>query len=267
MRKSTRFLKRHIISSDTHAFVGRIFDLSVIAYHFETYDELCKFKDAKYAFDVNQWISLLVRRVESLNGISDMLWLTKEAMAIDTWPISRFDWLNVCVDAFLMRIVSVIDGALILTNEVYEVGLDEKRCSISNLRKADISPNVIGSLALISDELTHLKEERNYRFHRGVERSLSSDDDAFRFAALLEHRGGGKITGTDKHGNKVNSSVYFKEGLVELQRDFNVSARKLERALRNLYDHLHLEFEARFHIKYNDADTSFGFRTRAQSLA
>ena len=72
---STRFSKQHIVKSDYHEFVGRIFDLSIIEMHFETFDELSQYPDCLYAFNVNFWTTMLVQRVESLNRAGDMIWI------------------------------------------------------------------------------------------------------------------------------------------------------------------------------------------------
>jgi hypothetical protein len=45
---STRFLKQYVLSSDSHAFVGRIYDLSIFAMHFDSYEDLAKHADGKY---------------------------------------------------------------------------------------------------------------------------------------------------------------------------------------------------------------------------
>jgi hypothetical protein len=49
------------LPSDNHKFVGRIYDLSIVGMHFETYEELAKHADC----DVNYALSMLTRRVES----------------------------------------------------------------------------------------------------------------------------------------------------------------------------------------------------------
>jgi len=50
---NTRFLKRHIVTSDNHAFIGRTFNLGIVELNFETYEELVQYPDALYAFHLN----------------------------------------------------------------------------------------------------------------------------------------------------------------------------------------------------------------------
>ena len=113
-KPSTRFLKRFILPSDNHSFVGRVFDLSIVAYHFDSYDDLAQHADCKYAFDVSMELSTLTRRVESLNLVGKMLWPDSVPNNFKEFPVSRYEWLNVAADVFFMRYISVLDCAQFL---------------------------------------------------------------------------------------------------------------------------------------------------------
>lgn len=91
---STRFLNQYVLPSDNHAFVGRIYDLSIVGMHFETYEDLAKHADCKYAFHINNALSMLTRRVESLNMVGGMLWPTNIPKNFEKFPVSRYEWLN-----------------------------------------------------------------------------------------------------------------------------------------------------------------------------
>ena len=153
-----------------------------------------------------------------------------------------------------MRYVSVLDCAMVLTNEVYECGLDRRKCSIENLRKKRVACEVIALLNELRDDQGDLREERNARFHQGVERSFTKDDLVFRIAARF------KLRGTYEDGRRINVQRTFREGLVDLQRLFNPVSRRLVRQLDRLYDVLGMEFEARFSPKFK-----VGFGGRQQS--
>jgi hypothetical protein len=222
-----------------------IFDLSIVEMHFETYEDLARHEDCKYVFEVNCEVSSLVRRVESLNLVGGLLWPKPLPQDFKSFPISRYEWLTVAADVFLMRYVSVVDCTMLLVNSVFESGLDAKQCSISNLRKKGIPPNVIQVIQEMLDDQGDLRKERNARFHHGVERGYTDDDQTFRTTALMEHRWGG-VTGEDRFGRKLNLERAFKEGLVEMQREFNRVTRRLVRQLDRLYDGLSDVFEERF---------------------
>jgi hypothetical protein len=248
-RPSTRFLKQFILPSDDHPFIGRIYDLSIVALHFDNYDELARYADCKYAFDVNVELTTLTRRVESLNLVGSMLWPHSVSSKVKEFPVSRYEWLTIASDVFLMRYISVVDCALLLANEIFEVGLQRRKCSIENLKKKMVPQRVLSILEeLLADQGT-LRDERNARFHHGLERDFTRDDTTFGMAAMFEHRKSG-LRGVDQAGRSINVERSFREGLVELQRAFNKATRRLTRQLDRLYDELGTEFETRFVPRY-----------------
>lgn len=240
---SSRFFKRHVLPSDNHGFIGRIYDLSIVAYHFDSYADLAKHADCKYALDVNNYVYLLARRVETLNLAGNMLWPEPFPTATSL-PISLYEWLTASADVFLTRFISVVDCSLQLVNAVYEAGLPPPGCKLKKLKQAGVSASVINHLEVMLDEQAHLRTERNARIHEGVERNFTLDDQTFQIAALFE-RGSG-MRGVDRNGRRININRSFREGLIGLQREFNGSTRKLVRQLDALYDELWQEFETRF---------------------
>jgi hypothetical protein len=243
-RARIKFLSRFIIPSDGHGFVGRIYDLSIVSYHFDSYDALAKHADCKYVYDVNFVLTVMTRRVESLNVTADMLWPEPLPSDFKAFPINRYNWLTLATDAFLMRYISVVDCAIILSAEVFETGLDARKCSIDNLRKAGVPSKVLAILRAIVDDQGTLRDERNSRFHHGHERSHTDDDQTFQMASIFERTNG--ITGTDRYGRMINLDRSFKEGLVKRQKDFNRTSRAISKRLNGLYDELWNAFEERF---------------------
>ncbi|MDX8514986.1 hypothetical protein [Mesorhizobium captivum] len=243
----SRFLKQYVLPSDDHRFVGRIYDLSIVGMHFETYEELSKHADCKYAYDVSDVLSALTRRVESLNMLGGMLGPTKTPKDFKEFPVSRYEWLTVSADVFLMRYISVVDCALILVSEVFECDLSFEACTMQNLKKRPITQMVLTHLGQMIGDQGLLRKERNSRFHHGAERGFSSDDQVFRIGALFEHRYKGAV---GPNGRPLPVDRLFREGLVELQREFNSVMRKVVRQLNRLYDMLEPEFESRFSPRF-----------------
>ena len=244
-RANKKFLVRHIMPSDTHGFVGRVYDLSIVAYHFDTIDELMSHPDCKYAYLTNHWLTGMATRVESLNLVGDMLWPEPLPSTFKDMPISRYDWLTVATDVFLLRYISVVDCALILSNMVFELGLNEQQCKLSNLKKSGLPNHMVKHLKLMMEEQGDLRSERNARIHHGNEREFTDDDQTFKTASLFNDKLHG-MTGTDRYGRPIDVDRSFREGLVVLQRDFNQSTRRLKNQLDQLYDLLWDEFEDRF---------------------
>lgn len=244
-RARVSFLVRHILKSDHHQFIGRVFDLSIVGMHFDYYEDLAKHADCKYVIDVNEVLTTHTQRIESLNLVGDMLWPEHLPKNFREFPISRYQWLTIAADAFLMRYISVVDCAMLLTNEVFETGLDARKCSLENLKKSLPSSDIKATLAELSASQGALRVERNRRFHHGKEREFTDDDQTFRSASLMERWPHG-VRGTDRYGRQIDLERSMKEGLVELQRDFNRSTRKLIIQLDKLYSILGDEFERRF---------------------
>jgi hypothetical protein len=117
-RARSKFLTRHVLPSDTHSFVGRIYDLSIVALRFNSYDEISQYPDCKYAVDVNCDLSRLVQRVESLNMAGELIWMDPMPHTFKGFPVSRYDWLTIAADVFLLRYISVVDCAIIVTNTI-----------------------------------------------------------------------------------------------------------------------------------------------------
>jgi hypothetical protein len=244
-RPRTKFYVRHIVPSDAHCFIGRIYDLSIVGLNFDSYAQLAKYPDCKYAMDVNNAVSSLVQRVESLNLVGEMLWPEHLPTNFKKFPVSRYQWLMVATDVFLVRYISIVDCALLLVNEVYESGLKPERCTLANLKRHGIPRQIVDILNGLLDDQGSLRKERNRRVHHGAERAFTLDDQTFRLGSTFERWANG-MTGHDRFGRKINIERSFKEGLVGLQREFNRSTRKLKRQLDRLYEELWDEFEDRF---------------------
>jgi hypothetical protein len=258
-RARSKFLTRYVLPSDNHSFVGRICDLSIVALRFNSYEEISQYPDCKYAIDVNYDLCRLVQRVESLNMAGELIWMDPIPQTFKGFPVSRYHWLTIAADVFLLRYISVVDCAIIVTNTIFQAGLDVRKCSIDNLRRKNVSKNIIDILKTMIDDQGALRTERNSRFHHGVERSFTNDDATFKIAAQFEHRANG-MTGTDRFGRSIDVEQSFREGLVKLQQEFNNSARRLIRCLSRLYSNLQPEFEHRFGPLIRNA--SHGFNAR-----
>jgi len=265
-RARTRFLKRFIISSTMHGFVGRVYDLSIVSMNFDSYAELAQYPDCKYAIDTNYWLTGLARRVGSLNMVGDMLWLDPVPKNFRDLALTRYQWLTVTTDVFLTRYISVIDCALLLVNEVYRLALEPKKCTLKNLKKRGLPGAVTNHLKLMLDEQEVLRNERNSRIHHGEEREFTDDDETFRTASLFNDRFQG-MKGTDRYGRRINVDRSFKEGLVSIQRDFNRSTRLLKKQLDNLYDLLWEEFEAHFGPLIGTATHGLNARARRNNTS
>ena len=255
---------RHILPSDRHGFIGRVYDLSIVELNFESYEEIAKYPDVRYALEVYYALKKLVARVESLNLAGGLIWPERLPESFKEFAVSRYEWLTIAADVFLMRYTSVVDCALIFTNCVYECGLPPKHCSFDHLKKKGVAPSVLSVLEKMLADQGDLRSERNSRIHHGVERGFTDDSQIFEMAARFERWGNG-LKGNDRFGRPIDVSRSFREGLVELQRDFNVSTKSLVRRLNQYYDITEVEFESRFGPRIRAATHGLNARSQANS--
>jgi hypothetical protein len=215
---------------------------------FDTYEELSKFPDIRYAFHINHRTTLLVTRVESLNRVGNMLWPSRQDQFLKL-PMSQYDWLNVIMDIFLMRLISVADCCLLLSNEVLELGLKPRQCKLPNLEKAGAPKSVVMSLRTILDVQGDLRDERNLRVHEGDGYAFTADDAIFRSLAQMKYMCDTKYaSGPD--GERIYLEDLYRHARSELRKKFNSGCRQLLKALPKFYSELYAEFEPRFSAKY-----------------
>ncbi|WDR06683.1 Cthe_2314 family HEPN domain-containing protein [Devosia rhodophyticola] len=260
-RARTKPLVRYVLPSDNHDFIGRVYDLSIVALNFDSFEEMAQYPDVKYALEVNYALKGLTRRVESLNLAGGLIWPERLPESFKDFAVSRYEWLTIAADVFLMRYTSVVDCALILANNVYECELEPRKCSFDQLKKKGVSPAALSILEEMLADQGNLRTERNARFHHGEERGFTEDSQTFQMAARFEQWGNG-LRGKNKHGRSINVSRSFKEGLVELQREFNVSTKSIVKRLDQFYDILEIEFESRFGPRICAATHGLNARSR-----
>lgn len=265
-RARARPLIRYILPSDNHSFIGRIYDLSIVSLNFDSYEDMARYPDVKYALEANHALTGLTRRVESLNLAGGLLWPENLPQSFKDFPVSRYEWLTIAADVFLMRYTSVVDCALILADCIYETGLEPRKCTLDQLRKKGVPAETLAVFKAMLDDQGDLRDERNARFHHGAERGFTEDSQTFQIAARFERWGSG-LTGKDQFGRPINVDRSFREGLVELQRDFNTSTRSLVKLLDGLYNILHIEFESRFGPRIRAATHGLNAGSRARRAA
>jgi hypothetical protein len=66
--------EQYIIGSQDHGLVGRLYDLSIVKMHFDTYEEAFRNQHVAYVIKVCDRLTFVVDRVESLNVVGNMLW-------------------------------------------------------------------------------------------------------------------------------------------------------------------------------------------------
>ncbi|EHR00088.1 hypothetical protein [Bradyrhizobium sp. WSM471] len=257
MTKRTRRPTPARIIGDEHAFIARVFCLAIpLELGLSNNQQLNRHPDCLYVMRVYWRLSFLVQRVESINVALKMLRLRNLPISFLDFPLSRYEWLTVATDTFLMRFVSVFDCCLLLTDEVFECGLDPRACTLEALRKKAVPANVVQALESVFDTSTQLRNERNWRFHRGEERAFTNHDHAFRAISAMEAWGHSWKILDAKRSRETDLVSWFSTALAKLTRECNKEALKIPPALAALYETLTPEFESRFASKVKARKTS-----------
>ena len=244
-------VKRFEIAADNHPFVGRIFDLSIIHLHdFESPEDALHYPDVSYALSVIERTNLIVDRLDSLNCIGDLLW-SRSPIKAATLPISTYDFCNLIHDAFLMRTISILDCFCLLAVDVLELEIKPRQANIERIRSTTNNHPCCDRLQILSDIQFELRTERNFRFHSGIQRSLTDDDQIFRTFARIEKFSKRNVTATNTDGSVTSSRELYKEAIGNLREQFNANVKNLSTALNPIYDSMHDEFEKRFSEKFN----------------
>lgn len=164
------------------------------------------------------------------------------------FPISRYDWLNIATDIFLMRIISVLDCCLLVTNEVFECGLKVRQCKLESLQRAGVSAPAIQVMREMNDSMYKLREERNSRIHSGFLRAMTKDDRVFQALSVLERLGKPAIV-QENNNNWSDVKDWFRAALKELKRETRAGTRDVVTHYNRLLDCLFEEFSARASAK------------------
>ena len=230
---------------------------------FETYADASIHPDAKYVLDINERATLLTRRVESLNHVGQLLW-PRESVSASALPLSAYEYCNLIQDAFLMRIVSVVDCCALLLAEVLELNIPPREVKLSRIQKLYPEHSCVSALDRLSRQQKELRTERNFRIHAGEEKHFTDDDTTFKIASFWAGHGN-PMTGEDQHGRAINIDRSFRVAIGQLRVKFNEGSRMLVASLDGFYDQLNEEFEGRFKEKCRALGSYMGKTRRAQN--
>ncbi len=238
------------LSLDDSLFVGVTYDLSQPIYLGEKdYDTLAsEAPDAAYLIDVHYRVHALSRRFESLNIIYSLLSFNGFPVSTPAGAISRANWVRITLDVLLSRLTSIRDCTFLLVAEVFELGLDPKSVSRSQLKK---NPTILSipSLADLIEDIADIgrsfRDERDLHLHRGEERPLGQDPDLYYTASAFEAFGR-EIQGNDASGNPIDLKNDHKEIIEQLETEFTTTAKEFNNKIHILFDLMYPYFKERF---------------------
>ncbi len=260
------------LSLDDSLFVGVTYDLSQPIYlgdrDYETL--LSEAAEAAYLLDVHYRVHALSRRFTSLNIIYRLFSFNGFPVSTPAGGIPREQWVRITLDVLLSRLTSVRDCTFLLIAEVFELGLDPRSVSRSQLKK---HPTILSvpSLPDLIEDIANIgrsfRDERDVHFHRGEERPLGEDPDIYYAASIIETFGQ-EVQGTDASGNPINLDNYHKQVIQQLESEFTATAKEFNNKIHELFDLIYPYFKDIFLNKLtasgNRSEGAIGLIKRAE---
>jgi hypothetical protein len=238
------------LSIDDSLFVGVTYDLSQPIYLGDRdYDTLVsEAPEAAYLINVHYRVDILSRRFESLNIIYRLLSFNDFPVSTPAGSISREHWVRIALDVLLSRLTSIRDCSFLLIADVFELGLEPKNVSRSQLKK---HPTILSvpSLADLIEDIANsgrrLRDERDLHLHRGEERPLGQDPYIYYAASMIETFGRG-VQGTDASGNPIDLENDHRQIIEQLESEFTAIAKEFNSKIHELFDLMYPYFKERF---------------------
>jgi hypothetical protein len=200
-----------------------------------------------YVVDVYSRLARLANVLRSLSVIEKMLSLDTFPLETPKGKIHREAWLRVTLDACLARVTAVRDCLFLLTASVLELNLKDRDINLRSLKKNVSRPEIVGLLEKIAATGRTTREERDLKFHRGVEREFD-EEGLYHNISIIEMYGGfdGKVvrTGSDEPPRDLREVHERAVGAVRQEMRKNAMAL-IELAL-DLFDTLFDEYDARW---------------------
>ena len=243
------------LSLDDSLFVGVTYDLSQPIYlGNRDYDTLIsEAPEAAYIIDVHYRVHALSKRFTSLNIIYRLLSFNGFPVTTSAGAIPREQWVRITLDVLLSRLTSIRDCTFLLIAEVFELALDPKSISRSQLKK---NPTILSvpTLADLIEDIAKIgrdfRDERDVHLHRGEERSLGQDPEIYYAASIIETFGQG-VLGTDSSGNSINLESDHKQITEQIESEFTNTAKELNNKIHELFDLIYPYFKEKFLDKFS----------------
>jgi hypothetical protein len=146
-----------------------------------------------YVVDCYSRSARLVRVLRSLSTVEKMLSVDIFPVVTPGGKIHGEEWFRAALDVCLARITAVRDCLFLLTATVFELDLADREVTMKNLRKQIGRSDVIALLERIAETGRHTRDERDKKFHRGVERDFD-DMGLYHNISIIEMYGGANTT-------------------------------------------------------------------------
>jgi hypothetical protein len=134
----------------------------------------------RYAVDVYEWLANLNRVFERVGHASHLIGRSPRTMTSPRHPLNNNDWTDYHFHAFTVSMHSVLDCCILLTAEVYRLGVPARLCTMGNVVSNTYVQGSDAAKALRRMERsmeTH-RARRNRVLHRGEEADFGELTDS-----------------------------------------------------------------------------------------
>lgn len=135
-------------------------------------------QEGKYANRVFDIYSKISETKEDLRKIEVFLRRLPLKKFYEENEISHLDYIKYHTEVFFHKSNTLLDLFKLFTNEVYELGYSEKRCTWGNLMKSEVVKDSL-SIKVIEyyhKSFEHIIKARNLNTHRGIFKDSEKDD-------------------------------------------------------------------------------------------
>jgi len=141
----------------------------------------------RYATDVFRWFANLRRVFERIDHASHLMSRSPKTMASARHPLNVNDWTDYHFHAFTVSMHSVLDCSILLTSEVYRLGVPWRLCNVGNvLSNAHVAgTNAARALRGMQKSMETHRERRNRVLHRGEEADFGELTESSEWIANL----------------------------------------------------------------------------------
>jgi len=247
---------------ESEPFVAHVYEMAHPVYTWDapnlTFQELdAEAPHRAYVVDTYSRLSRLVEVLRSLAVVERLL--SVENFPIDTpdGKIHREAWLRVANDAYLARITAVRDCLFLLAASVFELDLKDRDINLKSLKVHIKHPEVIALLQRIAETGRHTRDERDLKFHRGIERDFD-ERGLYRNLSTIEMWSegtfDGKVGAHDGSGPAWDLQAVHAAAVKTVRTEMRDNAQALIELALDLFDLLFDEYDERWAARRDRAE-------------
>jgi hypothetical protein len=260
LKNSAEEMQLQIDDLTEHPLLTRMQELSIVQYNFTSWSECENYEDVTYTLKISACTSNLIGRLHSLNRL---LRATKADQSIEEIQFGLHALINALNDSAVMRTTSIADILLLLTNDVLELGLDDKLCTFGEISKRVSDKTILEPLGKLTNPKQQRKLTRNMNFHAGIEPSLDEQDQAFEIGSRFREIGMNYTLNHPSSSSPLELQELFNNRLEDCMKNLISDCERMIPLAHSIITKLESQFTQRIHEKMH-ASGSFWLKERSE---